>query len=138
MRFKMVSQLLGQMFRKPVTNPFPKKYAPKSVAKLLQQVDQGKTKLNPPIEVPPDFRGRIKYDREKCNYCQLCKRVCPAHAIDVERSKEEGKPGIFRIYAARCISCAQCVETCPTCALTIGAEFLFAALDKYEKDMIIE
>ncbi|HIH97961.1 MAG TPA: 4Fe-4S binding protein [Thermoplasmata archaeon] len=135
MKFTMFLQLLAQIFKKPGTNPFPKKYAPKSMNKLLKSIDAGKEKINPPVPVPPKFRGRIGYDKEKCTCCKLCQRVCPAHAIDVGRT-ESGCD--FRIYAARCIACAQCVDICPTNALSMREEFLFATYDKYGKDMIIE
>jgi formate hydrogenlyase subunit 6/NADH:ubiquinone oxidoreductase subunit I len=131
----MFLQLLYQLFKKPATNPFPKKYAPKSMSKLLESIEKGKKRINPPIPVPLKFRGRPIYHKEKCICCKLCQRVCPAHAIEINKTDSVCE---FRIYAARCIACGQCIDACPKDALSMREEFLFATFDKYGKDMIIE
>ena len=81
-RLPMMPELLRQLFRKPATNAFPARYLPPSVTKFLTSVAQGEAAINPPVPVPPKFRGKIAYDRESCIGCSLCLRVCPAHAIE--------------------------------------------------------
>ncbi len=131
--FPMFGQLLKQMMKKPFTNLFPAKYAPKNIKKYLKDVKEGKKKINPPIEIPENFRGKIVYDKEKCIGCQLCIKVCPAKAIEFK--KEEKK---IRIYIGRCIFCSQCNDICPTNALNMGKEFLLASDNKINKGLIVE
>ena len=51
-------ELLKQLFKKPATNVFPVTYCPDSVLKLLEKVEKGEVKINPPVEVPKGFRGK--------------------------------------------------------------------------------
>ena len=131
--FPMLYQAFARIFKKPFTNLFPAKYAPKSIKKYLKDVEEGKKKINSPIEIPENFRGKIIYDKEKCIGCQLCIKVCPAKAIEFK--KEEKK---IRIYIGRCIFCSQCNDICPTNALNMGKEFLLASDNKINKRLIVE
>jgi ferredoxin len=133
MRFSMLPQVFAQMFKKPFTNKFPVKYAPRNTTKLLEAVGKGEVQIIPPIETPPNFRGKIKYDKEKCTGCQLCIRVCPSGAIEFK--PEEKK---IKIYLARCTFCSQCNDVCPVNCLSMSNEFLLADTDKYAKDLIVE
>lgn len=131
--FPMLKQLFNQMIKKPFTNLFPVKYAPKSMEKFKEDVEKKKIKINPPVPLPDDFRGKIFYDKEKCIGCQLCIKVCPPKAIEFK--KEEKK---IRIYVSRCIFCSQCNDICPTQALSMGSEFLLASDNKLEENLIVE
>ncbi len=122
----MQLELFKQLFRKTFTNLFPVKHAPSSVTKLLDQVGKGKAKINPPVEVPEDFRGRIAYDEKKCIGCGLCTQVCPAAAV-VMRKKERK----IDYFLFRCTFCGECVNICPVKCLTFTKEFLCA---DYKKD----
>ena len=133
MGFSMLSQVFTQMFKKPWTNKFPVKYAPANTTKLLENVSAGKAKIVPPIEVPPGFRGKIQYDKEKCTGCQLCLKVCPCNAIEFKPKEKK-----IKIYLARCCFCSQCNDICPTNCLSMSDEFLLADTDKYSKDLIVE
>ncbi|MEM0360009.1 MAG: 4Fe-4S binding protein [Candidatus Diapherotrites archaeon] len=120
----MAFELLKQMFKKSATNKFPVKYAPKSTTKLLEKVEKGEMKINPPIATPPNFRGRLSYQREKCILCRQCIRVCPAAALEFDQPSNS-----IKHYAARCTFCAQCVDICPTKCLAMTDEFLLSAYD---------
>jgi len=123
--FDMAKELARQLFRKPATNAFPTKHAPGNVTKLLERVKKGEAKINPPIETPPGFRGRLSYDREKCIMCKQCIRVCPAGALEVDEKNNR-----IKHFVSRCVFCGQCVDICPTKALSQTSEFLLSSYDK--------
>jgi len=133
MKFSMLSQVFSQMFKKPFTNRFPAKYAPKNTTKFLEEVGAGRAEIIPPIEVPDGFRGKIQYDKDKCIGCKLCIKVCPSEAIEFT---EENKK--IKIYLSRCTFCSQCNDICPVKCLSMSNEFLLADSDKYSKDLIVE
>jgi len=129
----MLPQVFKQMFKKPWTNKFPAKYIPNNVTNYLKQVEDGKAKINPPIKTPEGFRGKIKYDREKCIGCKLCIKFCPTEAIEFKPDEKK-----IRIYLSRCCFCSQCNDICPVSCLSMGDEFLLADANKYSKDLIVE
>jgi len=133
MKFAMLSQVFSQMFKKPFTNRFPAKYAPKNTTKFLEEVGAGRAEIIPPIEVPKGFRGKIQYDKDKCIGCKLCIKVCPSEAIEfIEENKK------IKIYLSRCTFCSQCNDICPVKCLSMSNEFLLADSDKYSKDLIVQ
>ena len=89
MKFVMIPKVFIQMFKKPFTNKFPVKYAPGNVTGLLKLVGEGKVAINPPVETPPNFRGKIQYDKESCIGCKLCMKVCPTAAIQLKNFTDE-------------------------------------------------
>jgi len=123
---EMAKELVKQLFKKPFTNLFPAKRAPKSTLALLKKVQEGKAKLNPPVPVPPGFRGAIIYYNSKCIGCKLCIKVCPANCFDYLEKERKVK-----YHVSRCTFCAQCVDVCPTKALESGKEFLLADYRKH-------
>ncbi len=144
----MFHEVWKLMLKKPFTNKFPAKYAPKSVHGFIRRVQVGKAKIIPPIPPPPQFRGKIKYDKESCVGCGLCAQVCPSKAIELVRDekwvimhcKEGAKlaaPLKIRIYISRCTFCAQCVDICPRKCLQMTDEFLLANENKLDKSLIV-
>ena len=129
---KMIKVLLKQLFLSPATNKFPAKYAPASAIQFLEKVKQGKLKMISPIAVPPKFRGKIAFNKEKCTGCQLCIKVCPTRAI--EFIPEEKK---IKIFVSRCCFCGQCNDICPPKALSMTEEFLLSSYDKYSDDLVV-
>ncbi|MDD3890072.1 MAG: 4Fe-4S binding protein [Syntrophomonadaceae bacterium] len=70
-----------------------------------------------PLEVrklPTGARGHIEFDMEKCIFCSLCMKRCPADAIIVDR---KGKTLTFA--PLRCIVCEACIEGCAKDAITL-------------------
>ena len=122
-------ELLKQFVKKPVTNLFPSKFAPRSITKFL-----AKGKINPPIEVPDGFRGKLVYDIDKCIGCGACERVCPAHAIEMVGEPGPGRKVVH--YAGRCCFCGQCVDVCPVKCLEMSKEFLLADTDNYSSGLV--
>jgi len=133
MRFTMLPQVIAQLFKKPFTNKFPAKYTPSSTRQFMENVAKGTIHINPPVITPEHFRGKIRYDKEKCIGCKLCLQVCPSEAIEF---KEEEKK--IKIFLARCTFCAQCNDICPVSCLSMSDEFLLADTNKYSKDLIVE
>ncbi len=128
----IVKILLKQLFLTPATNEFPAKYAPKSATEFLNKVQKDAKLLNPPVEVPPNFRGKISLNRDKCTGCQLCIKVCSTKAI--EFMPEEKK---VKIFVSRCCFCAQCNDICPTGALSMTDEFMLSSYDKYADELVV-
>jgi len=133
MPFPMVQELLGSLFKKPNTNPFPAAQLPPTVTGLLEKVGQGKATLNPPVPVPEKLRGKMTYNRETCIGCKLCIKVCPAHAIYFIESAKK-----IRIFVSQCIQCGQCTEICPKNCLALSGQFLNASHDRYADALVVD
>ncbi|KYK22919.1 NADH-quinone oxidoreductase [Thermoplasmatales archaeon SM1-50] len=133
MRFSMLPQVFVQMFKKPFTNKFPAKYTPSSTTKFVEKIQNGTVTIHPPVPIPEHFRGKIRYDKDKCIGCKLCIKVCPSEAIEF---KEEEKK--IKIFLARCTFCSQCNDICPVSCLSMSDDFLLADTDKYSKNLIVE
>ncbi len=130
----VVHELIRRLLVKPITNKFPAKYLPRSVNGFLEKVSSGKAKIIPPIPTPPNFRGKLQYDRESCRGCGVCVRVCPADAIELK--KEEKK---IKIYISRCAFCGQCVDACPFGSLSMDPEqFMLSDYDRLSPNLVVE
>jgi NADH-quinone oxidoreductase subunit I len=125
-------ELLKQFFSDPATNLFPVAHAPQNVHRTLEKVERGEVSINPPVEIPPDFRGKIEYDREACIGCQMCIKVCPSETIEYIPDDRKVK-----FYISRCTFCALCTEICPKKCIRMSPEFLMANTDKYGEAMIV-
>ena len=132
-RLPMMPELLAQLFKKPATNIFPARYLPPSVTEFLAGVAKGEVAINPPVPVPPNYRGKIAYEREGCIGCQLCLKICPSNAIEFLPETKR-----IRIYVTQCIFCSQCTEICPKGGLSMTPEFLLACEDRYAESQIVE
>lgn len=77
---------------------------------------------------PPNFRGLIFCEREKCISCFRCAHICPANAIQIY-FHDKAWPGIDY---TKCIFCHFCVDSCPTGALraTKIHDVAFATMDE--------
>ncbi len=96
MLFRMFVPTMKNLARRPATRRYPyEPYVPRAGA-----------------------RGKIVIDYAKCNFCLLCDRRCPTHAILVDR------PGkVWQIDRLRCIQCGRCVEVCPKSCLAMDNRY---------------
>ena len=124
--------LFRQFFNRPATNPFPAARAPKTATGFLEDIQAKRVTANPPVPIPPGFRGKIAYDKQKCIGCQLCIRVCPGKVI--EFIPEEKK---VKFFITRCCFCAQCVDVCPVDCISMTDEFLLADTDKRSANLVV-
>jgi len=67
-----------------------------------------------PHEPHPNFRGRPKFDEEKCVGCLGCEEVCPVGAISHKDTinEEDGPKRTMIHYSDTCIFCGQCEAVC--------------------------
>ena len=131
----MVFELIKQLFNKAATNCFPIKYYPgdTTVTELINKVGKGEANINPPVEIPEKFRGKITYERDKCIGCRLCVRVCPSRAIEFIADEKK-----IKIRIDRCIFCSQCNDICPVNCLHMSEDFLLANEDRLSPEMIVK
>ena len=66
----------------------------------------------------PITRGHVSIDIEKCILCGMCKRKCPAQAIEVIRLEKS-----WEIDTYRCVQCNCCVEVCPVKCLKMEGSY---------------
>lgn len=59
--------------------------------------------------IPPNNRGRVAWDMQRCIWCRLCERNCPTKAIKMDKEKKTQT-----ITRVQCIACRTCVDVCPT------------------------
>ena len=131
MKFPLVKHLLGALFRKPLTNPFPAAHLPDSVGGFLNDAAEGKAPMNAPVPMPPGGRGRVAYETEKCIGCKMCVTVCPAHAIEFLPDRKK-----IRLFRGNCIACGQCADVCPKKCLSVDGQFLQADGDRFSEALV--
>lgn len=132
----VLKELIRRLFSidRPVTNLFPAKYMPVSIAEFLGKVESGEAEMNSPVDTPSGFRGKLQYDRETCIGCGQCVSVCPSKAIKFKEDEEK-----IKIYVTRCTFCALCTDICPVNCLEMDEDgFLIAAGDKFSENLVVE
>jgi formate hydrogenlyase subunit 6/NADH:ubiquinone oxidoreductase subunit I len=93
---------------------------PPLVRNLLRNlVSRPVTRLYPAERRAPiaGTRGALENEIEKCVFCGLCQKRCPAEALAVTR-----KPNSWTLQPYACILCGYCVEVCPRKCLFFRAE----------------
>jgi len=78
---------------------------------LKNLVSKPATRMYPIEKREPfkDSRGHIEgCDIEKCIFCGICQRKCPADAIVVNKAEKS-----WEIDQFKCVICNACVEACP-------------------------
>jgi formate hydrogenlyase subunit 6/NADH:ubiquinone oxidoreductase subunit I len=78
------------------------------------------------VEMPPRFRGKLAFNPSTCIGCKICERDCPSAAITIRKIAD--KKFECDIDLAKCIYCAQCVDSCPRKSLATTEDFELAQL----------
>lgn len=89
--------------------PYIKLVKKDKMAQQLDNIEQYKD-LYTDEEINDLLTNVVSYyiDPEKCQACGICRRRCPADAIDGEKNK------IHIIDQEKCIKCGTCFEVCPS------------------------
>ena len=104
--FVMAKKVLKSLCLKPATFRYP--FVPKTYYK--------------------NTRGSIAIDINKCIYCGMCQRKCPAQAIVAAKAEKQ-----WQIDRLRCVSCGYCVEVCPVKCLSMNNNYSSSALKREEE-----
>jgi formate hydrogenlyase subunit 6/NADH:ubiquinone oxidoreductase subunit I len=85
-----------------------------------------------PHQVPDRYRGKPKFDLDKCIGCGACVNVCPTEALTMVDELEGERP--VRKITLRydtCIFCGNCSENCTTKdGISLTREWDLAGLDR--------
>lgn len=74
-------------------------------------VSKPATRMYPFVKREPfkDSRGQIEgCEIDKCIFCGICQRKCPANAIIVNKAEKS-----WEIDQFKCVICNACTEACP-------------------------
>ena len=105
---KSLLTVLKHLFKKPVTLEYPEK------KRYLSDNFRGK----------PNVNG--------CVGCGICKRVCPANAINYDKN-DLGKVISYTINLEKCIFCGNCMYYCPQKAISMTKEYELGT--QYKEDL---
>jgi len=90
---RILKTALGALFSRPYTTRFPAE----------------------PFEPVPQFRGRPRFDPDRCIGCGACAEVCPPKCIEVIDDVSNGAASRRLVHHLdACIWCGQCERHCPT------------------------
>jgi formate hydrogenlyase subunit 6/NADH:ubiquinone oxidoreductase subunit I len=68
------------------------------------------------VNRPPDLRGSLRHDANRCVGCKTCEYVCVTGGVKVnEEGQDESE---WRYSPGQCTFCGRCVEFCPTQAMS--------------------
>ena len=77
----------------------------------------------PRYDDPREMRwGRVQFDTERCNGCNLCVRVCPASVLVLDAKKAR----MITDRTAQCIACGDCAAICPDGVITLVESYRFS------------
>jgi ech hydrogenase subunit F len=100
---RMSTLIFGNFFKKPYTKMYPiRKWEPYK-----------------------NTRGSIQVEIDKCIFCSICQKRCPAQAITVDKNTKK-----WEINRLRCIMCNYCVEVCPKKCLSAINHYAAPSPDK--------
>ena len=74
-----------------------------------------------------EFRGRPVV--KGCIGCGICKKVCPAGAIDFEKD-DKGRVYSYTFDLNKCIFCGNCKYYCPNSAIKMTTDYELGTVNK--------
>lgn len=81
-----------------------------------------------------DARGQISgIDIDKCIFCGICSRKCPADAINVNRQEKS-----WEIDQFKCVICGVCTEVCPKKCILMDSHHKTASTSKEKVKQVQE
>jgi formate hydrogenlyase subunit 6/NADH:ubiquinone oxidoreductase subunit I len=81
--------------------------------------------------LPDTYRGKHKFDDQKCIGCGACSVCCSSAAITLNDGSDKREVSVF---LGKCIFCARCQDVCPTEALKLTSEFELAYAGRRDSD----
>ncbi len=93
--FALIGNIFTNLMRRPATRPYPRVRR----------------------KAPAGARGRLQIEINRCIFCGICQKRCPASALTVVR-----EPKSWTLDPYRCIVCGYCVEACPRKCLAMNPE----------------
>lgn len=104
-----IKEAVKNLFMPPVTENYPKV----------------------PIKVPENYRGRIKFNAEKCLGCGMCIKVCSPGAITkTVEAIEDGQKITMRFELGSCTFCQMCSDFCAKKCIELTQEYSMVSEDK--------
>jgi NADH-quinone oxidoreductase chain I len=111
MKFKIIFELIKNLFSKPMTVQFPHESIP----------------------IPDGYRGEQLFEIDKCISCGLCSRICPNRAIEMVAAPDEYKDKYPKEYPkidlGKCCFCGLCQDICPKGSIVLTKGFFLSTFD---------
>ncbi len=76
-----------------------------------------------------EYFHAVKIDKEKCNGCTRCLRVCPTQAMRIRHGKAN-------ILTSKCIDCGECIKVCPEKAISSRSDTI-DIIDPYKHKLLV-
>lgn len=86
--------------------------APKEEPKAEEKPAEEAPKEEPKAELKPRDDGKPVQDPDKCVYCTICAKKCPAGALEVDRANKT-----WKLDEDLCVGCGTCAGVCPKKAI---------------------
>lgn len=81
-----------------------------------------------PLELPEAYQGQVAVEIVACVGCGVCERICPASALQVERTEGGGVRVV--LLHDRCATCGLCAQECPRQAIRMIPSFAPSATSR--------
>jgi formate hydrogenlyase subunit 6/NADH:ubiquinone oxidoreductase subunit I len=68
--------------------------------------------------------GRVSIDRDRCNGCGLCAKICPGNTLYMAGEGKDRK-AYLEVDFPQCMSCNDCRAICERDAITVSVTYSF-------------